>query len=167
MDTQFYKCKTCGWYLPEQFACMRMNVHRDPEDFCSDHAKPELCDICGQPAARSILFKVDGPNQLNYNLLCPSCYQLLETCQVCGHFNECEFETNPDPLPKYVRQETRNGNMVIVTDVKNPERIRKFCKNCKCYREEENDCLKHFNMGCSNQYINIITKNEENVNGKL
>ena len=167
MDIQFYKCKTCGWYLPEQLACMKLNIHRDPEDFCSDHAQPELCDICGRPAAQSILYKVDGPDQPNYNLFCPTCYPLLDTCQVCGHFNECEFETNSDPLPKYVRQEIRDGNMVIVTDIKNPERIRKYCQKCKCYGGEENDCLKQFNTRCENHYINILTKNKENVNGKL
>lgn len=167
MDIQFYKCETCGWYFPDSFACEKFHIRRNPKDFCSDHEQPEICDICKGPVAQPILYKIDGPDQPNYNLICSECYQWLDTCQVCGHFNECEFETNPDPLPKYVRQELRDGNMIIVTDVKNPERIRKYCQNCKCYGGEENDCLKQFNTKCGNHYINIVTKNKENVNEEL
>ena len=69
-------------------------------------------------------------------VICPNCHHSRSVCGSCIHSTTCLFETDPDPMPKVVVQQMRNGNTVIQQQVRNPAREEKFCKNCKCYNEE-------------------------------
>ena len=76
----------------------------------------------------------------------------------CKEAHICDFETNSSSLPKQVQQTSRQGNMVMQTVVKNPERIRITCeKGCKCWSDEFG-CLKQ-NGICSN-YEEVISNDE-------
>lgn len=145
-------CQTCELRHREQNVCRLTGFLIDPEkDFCSKHADEIIpCDICGQPLLGSTYVEYDGEgNLLQY---CKRCHQLFNTCQLCEHAIVCEFETNLDPMPKVVMKTVRQGNMMMQTQVKNEERVRKFCPTCACY-DENHGCMKEFNTGCYKQNI--------------
>lgn len=151
-------CNNCGFYgMGGPGVCPIWRVQREPDDFCSEHKYVvETCDMC-----RNLIV---GPQILlpateegKFNIICQNCLSALDTCATCQKAPLCEFEINPDPLPKYIRQQMQDGHMTIVTDVRNPERVRKFCKNCECYGGEDFDCFKQTTQTCSNYCMNIIT----------
>ena len=61
---------------------------------------------------------------------------------MCIKGGECEFETNPSPLPKQIPYTVRQGNMMIQTVIPNPERVKLFCFPCGCFDEENLYCCK-------------------------
>lgn len=85
---------------------------------------------------------------------CANCNQYLYTCATCLNGNICEFETNPSPSPKMIQNQIRQGNMIIQTVVKNPERIAQFCSaDCLCWNAQDNDCGKTNSGVCTNWKI--------------
>lgn len=86
-----------------------------------------ICCICKQETRRCII------DQETLQAICLHCYQLVGHCATCKHQAQCSFQSDPSPLPHIVRQQIQQGPAFIVTDVKNPERIRITCQNgCKC-----------------------------------
>lgn len=99
------------------------------------------CSYCGNPA--SVI------NEDDRLLLCNQCASLAGTCYLCIQGRYCEFETNPDPMPKQVAKVIQQGNMRVQTVVKNPSRVDAFCTNkCPCFNPEFG-CLKE-NGTCGN-----------------
>ena len=155
METK--KCKTCGYLHPQHPVCQLRREQVDPiEDFCSKHREIyELttCCICGEPVLNiNLLLDVQEDGTIRY--MHTACGHSLNTCGACQYRSNCEFETNPDPMPKVVMQTIRQGNMVMQTQIRNPDRIRKFCHECPCF-DPENECLKQFN--CCGKYIEKTT----------
>lgn len=100
------------------------------------------CDYCGNPASSII-------NEDNLKCMCAQCFSMTKTCAMCVEGGKCAFETDPSPLPKQVQKTIRQGNMVLQTVVKNPDRIRETCQfGCICFHEEFG-CLKE-NGTCGN-----------------
>lgn len=145
-------CETCSMRDKIQNVCYLTKLTVNPkEDYCSKH-KEELavCHICGGAILGGGIVEIDNGDQvLQY---CNRCNELLNTCQLCERARFCEFETNPDPMPKVVMKTMHQGNMVMQTQVKNEERIKKFCHSCPCWLGDGIDaCGKEFNQGCCNQ----------------
>lgn len=139
-------CGNCALY--RQNKCILNNRPRDKEDFCPDFRKYlNICDCCGEEHIQSFLYSWDNEN---YIKLCGGCFQAASTCAVCVNRPTCAFEQDPSPIPKQIMKNIRQGNMMIQTTVKNPERIEKFCTNCQCFNIEENVCNKEFNY-CGDQ----------------
>lgn len=100
------------------------------------------CILCGNHMTKDNQF-IDITEPDNIIIYCGKCKQHISHCPTCVNSKECRFETDPSPLPKIVQQEIRQGNMITVTQVRNPERIRQTCQNgCLCFSEE---------FGCSRQ----------------
>lgn len=78
-------------------------------------------------------------------MLCKSCYSHLDTCATCAH-QECEFRTNPDPMPALVQRTAQRGGATVITQVPNPAREEKFCHTCFCWNKDESFCA------CSDDY---------------
>ena len=98
------------------------------------------CETCGRPTEQQVLC----PDGDNWHILCPNCASQLNTCAFCKKVNVCTFETDPSPLPKRVQKQFRQGNMITVTEIMNPERIRQTCeKGCDCFDA---------NFGCMRQF---------------
>lgn len=138
-------CKTCAILNPNTLQCQLFGHPVDPEkDFCSKHTTELIqCEICksGLPTDNAI---IDMTNEIP-RTVCLRCFQLLGTCHFCKHGNFCSFETGPSPLPKFITKQIRQGNAVITTQIKNPDRIRQTCQNgCPCF-DSENECMKQFN----------------------
>ena len=92
------------------------------------------CDYCGNPV--STIVDEEG------TCSCINCYQQFYTCAMCEKVLQCEFETNPSPLPKQVQQTVQRGPMIAQTIVKNPERVKQFCFPCQCFDQDNLVCLR-------------------------
>lgn len=151
-------CSTC--YLRrraqnQQLVCAltKLPILKPDEESCSHHQDTLLnCQICGKQVMRSAdleLTQLKNGTVEKWISACHSCSELIGQCAGCSHVSTCEFETNPDPTPKVIQKQIRQGNQIIVSGVRNPERVEKLCKNCKCFCKDENDCAKNFNW-CPN-----------------
>ena len=113
--------------------------------YCDEVVTCDLCKGITTPAASYL----DLTDPSNPHRVCSNCKQHYGHCPVCIHSVNCLFETDPSPLPKIVQREIRQGNMISVTQVMNPERIRQTCeKDCSCF-DRENGCLRQNNT-CAN-----------------
>lgn len=142
-------CNTCVYGDKIKKVCLYYGTHIDlDKDFCSKHAKEiNYCEVCGQAMMIVGSFLEQDSNGV-WHQYCARCAELLKTCQTCSA--PCEFQTNPDPMPKVVMKTVRQGNMVMQTQVKNEERVQKFCPSCCCW-DENHGCMKEFNVGCINK----------------
>lgn len=143
-------CETCALADKVKNICMMFGMSIKPEeDYCSKH-RVELykCEVCGRPMATLGILEQDDTGQ--WHRYCEECNKLYNTCQVCPNFQKCEFQTNPDPMPKVVVKTIQQGNMRMQTQIKNEERVKKFCHTCCCWNAESG-CLKDFNAGCINK----------------
>lgn len=129
-----------------QSACMMFATELNPCQICGNHMTPP-----------SQLIDMTNPDKMiKY---CRNCKNLLNHCQTCKNAQTCAFETDPSPLPKVVQREIRQGNMVTVTQVKNPSRIAETCeKKCPCF-SKENGCEREVNY-CGKYDCIIGGKNE-------
>ena len=100
-----------------------------------------VCETCSRQTQQQVL----APDGDSWHILCPNCASQLNSCGFCKNGGKCDFETNPSSLPKFVQKQIRQGNMIAVTDIPNPERIRQTCqKGCPCF-DPEFGCLKQNN----------------------
>lgn len=139
-------CGNCALY--RQNVCALNGQQRNKDDYCPDFKKYlNICDCCGKEHLQSYLCSW---NNENYITLCGTCFQAASTCDLCVNESTCAFEQDPSPIPKQIMKNIRQGNMMMQTSVKNPERVDKFCTNCHCFNVEENTCNKEFGH-CGNQ----------------
>ena len=151
-------CRSCRLADPRRNVCSLSGVEIDLDaDFCSKH-KSDLanCDICSNPTLQPFLYK-NSNNELI--TVCAECVSKINGCAGCQNGNYCDFEENPSPLPMMIQKQFRQGNMITVTTVMNPEREKITCQNgCSCHSEEFG-CMRKFNW-CKN--IDYIWSNEFN-----
>ena len=104
-----------------------------------------VCETCSRQTQQQVL----TPDGDLWHILCPNCADQLNSCGFCKNAGKCDFETNPSSLPKFIQKQIRQGNMISVMAVKNPERQKITCQNgCLCYSEEW-DCMRQLNW-CKN-----------------
>lgn len=145
-------CNTCLLSDKEKQVCLLSGIPIDlDKDFCSKHTKETTpCDICGRAMIKPDYFEYDCEGNLHQ--YCERCHQMYHTCQLCPNCQKCEFETNPDPMPKFIMKTTQQGNMIMQAQVRNEERVKKFCHSCVCWLADGVDaCGKTFNVGCYKQ----------------
>jgi hypothetical protein len=134
---QFKSCLTCAFRAlnPQQCPLIGYSYSGDGNQACPYWAA-ELpkCDYCGRIDPNYVLIEAaDG----SWKRLCKNCKDNLGTCAMCSKSFTCDFETNPSPIPKAVQKRFQQGNQIMVTTVRNEERIRETCqKNCECFSEE-------------------------------
>ena len=137
-------CKTCALCNLGALQCQLFGHQIQPtEDYCSKHVvNISQCELCGSPITSELSSIVVTGEKTYY--VCNRCASLFGTCKLCKHGHTCAFETDPSSLPKMVEKRVQKGNMIAVTQIKNPERIEATCKiKCPCY-DPENECLKQF-----------------------
>lgn len=151
-DLTFYKCKTCGarqdrFGTPAISVCARFNITVTEDDFCKWHLKDlPQCNMCGRQILGNLTYLADHDIWI-----CQDCEAQLYTCRTCAN-RECTYETDPSPLPKQIRRTVRQGNMMIQTPGRNPDREAITCqKGCHCYSPGQG-CLRT-NGACSQYQI--------------
>ena len=139
------KCETCACRQNDTCALLQCQVTTE-QAACPNHTEVlGQCALCKS----AILPKTAIIENSSSKTICADCVKILNTCACCSFGKSCAFETDPSPLPKIVQKEIRKGNAIMITQVRNPERIKITCKNCKCYSKEFEDCNKTFNY-CEN-----------------
>ena len=143
-------CETCGILDPKTSVCRLSGQVMTNRDYCSKHkTRVETCDYCHMPTLEPFFVR-DGEN---WHIYCAKCVKLLSTCAFCKRVEICAFETDPSPIPKMVQQQVRQGPMVSITTVMNPERVRITCeKGCDCFNSEFG-CMREFHYCERMDYI--------------
>lgn len=144
------KCRTCCLSEKTKSVCLRTRTPIDlDEDFCSQHAENlPICEVCHSYITGPVFMEQDSNG--DWHQTCGNCSKAIGTCQACPRIRECEFETNPDPMPKVVMKTVQQGNMTMQTQARNEERVKKFCHSCECWMADDiNACAKDFNLGCN------------------
>ncbi len=144
------KCNNCGYADWDTAKCRLLGIPIEPKDglTCTQWKQElDVCSICGRVI-------VNNPylisNNDSWNMVCGECVKQLNTCRNCQNSQSCDFETNPSSLPKAVMKRFQQGNQIIQTQVKNPERIEMTCaKNCCCWDSKNRVCMKEYNY-CEN-----------------
>ena len=145
-STKGYLCKTCMHRGTTQNGSPACTIHKKlinlDKDFCSEHlheAQTIKCRICGNNYKQSDILVYQFDNSNVY--LCPSCSQHISTCATCINQSNCGFKADRSE-PQMVSRTVRQGMMMMQTQVKNPNLIKKHCLNCLCSYGTEGDCLK-------------------------
>lgn len=143
-------CGTCALRQLQGGTCPVFNrPTADDEKGCIIHTTHvDKCDFCGRVSIEKLVICPTDEGQIRN--VCPECCKAFGTCRTCEYgVGNCEFETNPSTLPKVVQKEFRQGNMVSITQVRNPARIDITCKaGCKCWVDDFG-CLRE-NGTCGN-----------------
>ena len=137
-------CGSCALWQHNNGICpyFRQKFEKDEGGCPMFTSEVCTCDICGNITVNPII-DVTDENHLHY--ICESCSAKSGTCATCKCGGDCLFENDPSSLPKFIKKEIRQGNMIAVTDIPNPERIRQTCqKGCPCF-DPEFGCLKQNN----------------------
>ena len=145
-------CKTCALRNPSAPKCQLTGLNIHPNDPACAHYVTSLveCGICKTKLAEGQVIDATNPADVFY--ICKNCEEKLGTCATCEKARNCLFETDPSSLPKMIPQTIRQGNAVMQTQVKNPERVKITCKEkCACYNAEMG-CLREVSQ-CCDKYI--------------
>ena len=139
-------CNSCVLKTQDGFHCDLTNWEIKPlEDSCFRHTRSfTSCELCNMPITGKKYLEFINDE---YHVLCASCSSKMYTCQLCGEGQQCLFLTDPSPIPKTIMKTIQQGNMVMQTQVRNPEREKITCTKCICWIESE--CQKE-NGRCKN-----------------
>lgn len=140
-------CQVCTLFNKNKNLCLLNNRVVNPAtDYCSKLTREAIhCELCNNITLKPI-FTSDGEQ---WHSFCSKCIESLSSCNFCHNANICEFETNPDSMPKVVIQQQRNPMGYMQTQIRNPAREEKFCHNCRCWSTEYQSCNRQFNY-CGN-----------------
>lgn len=96
----------------------------------------QTCEICGNQFESLII-------DMTYNkphFICEGCLSKYYTCYTCKQQIFCGFTADQNS-PDYVMRRFQQGNQIIQTQVRNPDKIDIYCKKCKCW---DNGCMKEW-----------------------
>ena len=134
-------CGQCIYVVKTSAQCSKLGITVDlQKDTCPlGSSTVYVCARCSHITDDPIFDAYTGGK-----VICGNCLAELRTCASCVSSAYCDFESNASSLPKAVVQNIRQGNMVIQTQVRNPERVKITCANgCKCFHEGE--CMRQHN----------------------
>lgn len=140
-------CLQCGLLKANGNICPVFKGPRTEENKICDYFSKHLqtCEICGLIILPTTLI-YDMTDETPH-IICEGCQSRTGTCATCSKSQECKFQTDPSNLPFTIQKQIRQGNMVMVTEIKNPERIRQTCaKGCPCFDPETQECNKELGI---------------------
>lgn len=154
MSQQFLTkyCKNCALRNPNAPKCQLTGLEIEPLDPACKHYTEHLdeCGICHKKLPKGEVVDVTNPADVFY--ICPNCESLIGMCQTCEKVRQCLFESDPSSLPKIIPQTVRQGNAIMQTQVRNPERVKITCEEkCACY-DKEYGCTREQSQ-CCDKYI--------------
>lgn len=162
-------CQSCGLLNKNENTCRLYNKKVSPStDFCSRYTKDVVhCELCNNITMKPT-YVPDGDN---WHSFCTKCADTLSSCNFCKDGRLCEFESNPDPMPKVVVQQQRTPMGIMQSQVRNPAREEKFCYTCRCWSTDLKACGKQFGYCERINHIyeqpSWLKPKEENEDGDL
>ena len=147
------QCGRCTLRNQVTGVCQVFNKKVENTECCPAYTSVTFqCETCGQTMSNPIIYTQEGSEK--YYLVCGHCAPQLNGCAICT-CETCDFQSNPSPTPLYVTQQVRQGNAIMQTQVRNPERVKITCEaGCKCWDPEEKSCNRECG-GCG-KFINKL-----------
>lgn len=146
------KCGDCALKALKGGMCPIFNANMEGENGCPCFTTElHLCDICGSPIlGPAVLVQENG----TWPQICSHCNsEVFGTCNGCAKFG-CRFRTDQSiNIPTMITVQKRQGNMVVQTHQRNPERVKATCMDgCPCWRNEEDggSCMMEACGSCEN-----------------
>lgn len=140
-------CEMCG--LTNGRKCLVLGIEIDPKSpACAYYdSNPSRCEICGQVILKEqTIIHIDnlgGP----IHITCEKCAARVSSCAGCKNAQACRFDTDPSPLPKIIQQRVQQGSVIMMNQVKNPDRIAITCEEgCPCWDFNERACNRDFGV---------------------
>ena len=156
-------CGNCAIMRHQGGVCPVFNKPMDADEGGCPLFTNELdtCDLCGRPiiGENELTITYDGDE---LHLICYRC-ATTHTCRTCKKGVFCAFnEDQTCQEPPFIMTTTRQGNMVVQSQVLNPKRIEATCaKGCPCFitlDDGENVCCRQIDTNCLNYEINWRNK---------
>ena len=144
------KCGRCALRAQDGTHCGITGMAINPDaDFCSKYSEsPPQCDVCHKFIVGTSYLEQSEDGK--WHQICGPCIQKLGTCHTCDRITSCTFEQSSSSLPKFVQKQVRQGNMVAVTQVMNPDRVKETCeKGCPCF-DKTIGCIRQNSQMCEN-----------------
>lgn len=131
----FPTCNSCALTTQDGYHCAITSSEVKPfEDSCSRHTRTvTFCEICNMPILGNKYIELIGDV---FHVICTTCNSKMYTCQLCNKGQECLFLTDPSSIPKMINKTIRQGNMIMQTQVRNPEREKITCHKCNCWIDD-------------------------------
>lgn len=154
-------CKDCGkmvtMNLPNgttRSACPHFQSPVDPEkDGCNRFSfktnEIPNCRICGNPIVRP---EEAGFLESEY-YVCGDCLEKGFNCMLCKTTGVCALEQDKSGRPKVVQQQSVQGNIIVTSQVLNPELVKEHCLPCRCYHG--GICFQHAAVCCDNFELSL------------
>lgn len=141
----FHHCGPCLYRSADTKICSVLKkVVNDDDMACQRYADSSYlntCELCGRQVIRGsevIFIEADRPH-----FTCANCAETAGTCHSCINIKDCRFDSDPSPIPKVVQRQIRQGNVVQIASIQNPERIKITCqKGCECWDPIDSTCRK-------------------------
>lgn len=151
-----HKCGRCLLRDEQSGQCsiLKMIVAED-QDACPRYADDNnviTCELCGDRmhTLHAILFPEDD----RIHIVCGDCAKMSGRCQTCVNVKECKFITDPSPIPQVVQKQIKQGPIIQIVQIMNPDRIAITCKmGCDCWDAESETCCKQTCGTCSKYKI--------------
>lgn len=142
--TAIHHCGRCIFRDKESGACdLLKTAVAENETACKRYTTTEslvTCELCGRQTlgGSEVIFMED-----RIHVTCADCANKTGTCRTCINVKECKFETDPSPIPQIVQKQIRQGPMVQIVQIMNPDRVAITCKmGCDCWDAESETCYK-------------------------
>lgn len=134
-----------GLQINQESQACPLYLHRD---------SVKICDCCRRAIIDTVIYDED-------KALCEDCSSKYNTCATCRRSLQCAFETDPSPIPPVIMKQTRNGNMVMQSQVMNPERIAITCaKGCLCFDTATQSCKRQTQGFCNTSNYSCAWRTE-------
>lgn len=148
-----HKCANCAILKANNGVCPFFQYAPISGTGCPNYtAHLDPCDICGNHIIGTKFWVIDE-NETKEHQICGQCGQRIaqNRCIACQKANYCAFQQDTNcQLPPMVMVEMREGNAVMQTQIKNPDRIAATCAiNCDCYNKDSKICMREIG-GCNN-----------------
>lgn len=153
-----HKCINCALPKANSGICPIFNIDPKGHTGCPKFTTELFpCSFCGGAIIGTVFLEQHNGNTYR---TCEQCNQAFaqNMCQFCQSGDYCAFQQDTScKLPPVITQQFKQGNAVVQTQIKNPERVAATCKkSCKCFNEELQFCMREAG-GCSNHEIKFIT----------
>lgn len=140
-------CLNCALLRQNNNICPILNRARNEKDYPCENfiSRLQFCESCGRVVLPTgvVYDMTDGKP----HLICEECQKQSSTCARCKSGQKCDFMTNPSTIPHTIQKEIHQGNMRMVVEVRNPERVAITCaKGCECFDAETETCNKDLGL---------------------
>ena len=153
------KCGSCILWQRNNKVCPIFNeAFSGDQEGCPKHISIlRNCAICGNLILDKYIYDISTSS-----FICSKCSHALNSCRTCKESSVCHFDQDSScPYPPLITKTIQQGNMQMMTQVRNPERERETCEaKCNCWNPKQKCCSRENNW-CPSYYNILEGKNND------